>query len=383
MDENFEKTYNNFVLPKLTELEPRRKELLKKMVLKEIGLVTLFILLFIIMCKLFILGTNVFSDYASPILGTLKIFTAFFLLPAIVISIFAGIYLVPKNTINEFKKLIKSQCMKILTESTGELSWTKYKPQNHLPLQESDLFPMYTDIKYDDTFSGEYKGCKFYIQEVELILEGSKEKSKVFKGVIICTSSNKTINAQTIITAKSDLNIQNRVMTKYSMLVLGFLFISLGLSPYIFHVQINGILGTIKLIFYTLISVLIGLGCILIAYLQHKKENEYKKIALEDLNFDKRFNVLSKDQIEARYLVTTAFMDRLQNVQCTFGTKNIKCSFFGDNIMFAIATNRDIFEIGNLFIPLTDKKQVENFYDEISSVYNMIDYFKLTQKTGL
>ncbi len=382
MDKNFETTYNDFVLPKLIELEPKRKELLKKMVFKETGLVMLFVALFIIMCKLFTAGTNVFGNYTSPIIGTLIIFMAFFVLPAMVICCGAEIYLVHKRTIKEFKKLIKSQCMRPLTESTGKLVWTKNKPQKHLPLMESELFPMHTDVVYDDTFSGEYKSSEYYIQEVELILEG-KEKTKVFNGVVICVPSNKTVNAQTIITTKLDLNIQNRIMTKYSMFILGLLFIFLGLSPYIFHVQINGIFETVKVVFGTLLCVLAGFGSLYMAYLQHKQESEYKKIELEDLKFDKRFNVISKDQIESRYLVTTAFMDRLQNFRTAFGTKNTKCSFFNDKIMFAISTNKDVFEIGNLFIPLTDKKQVEKFYNEINSVYNMIDYFKLAQKTGL
>lgn len=382
MDKNFEATYNDFVLPKLIELEQKRKELLKKMVLKEIGLGVLFVVLLVIMCKLFFAGANVFGNYTSPIIGTLIIFMVFFVLPAMVICCGAEIYLVPKRVIKEFKTLIKSQCIRPLTKSTGKLVWTKNKPGQHLPLMESELFPMHTDIVYDDTYSGEYEGIEFYIQEVELILEG-KEKTKVFNGVVICVPSNKSVNAQTIITTKLDLNIQNRVMTKYSMLITGLLFIFMGLSPIIFNVQVDDIFKIIKVILCCIGCIGIGLAGLYMAYQQHKQESEYKKIALEDLKFDKRFNVISKDQIEARYLVTTAFMDRLHNFRTAFGTKNIKCSFFNDKIMFAISTNKDIFEIGNLFIPLTDKKQVENFYNEISSVYNMIDYFKLAQKTGL
>lgn len=106
-------------------------------------------------------------------------------------------------------------------------------------------------------------------------------------------------------------------------------------------------------------------------------------VKLEDLSFEKNFNVYTKDQIEARYLLTTAFMERLKNIETAFGTKQIKCSFFDDNIIFAISTKKDLFELCSLFRPFSDTRYIENFYDEIISIQKLIDHFKLSENTGL
>ena len=114
-----------------------------------------------------------------------------------------------------------------------------------------------------------------------------------------------------------------------------------------------------------------------------RKRKHFEKVELEDVEFDKRFKVASENQIEARYLVTPAFMDRLKSLQTAFGTKNVKCSFFDDKIMFAISTNKDLFEVGTLTVPLNNSKQMTEFFNELSSILQLIDYFKLDEKTGL
>ena len=76
-------------------------------------------------------------------------------------------------------------------------------------------------------------------------------------------------------------------------------------------------------------------------------------------------------------------MDRMNNLRSVCGTKKIKCAFFDDQIVFAISTPKDLFEIGYFHRSLANKKKVKEFYDEIMAIYNMVDYFKLDEKTGL
>ena len=115
-------------------------------------------------------------------------------------------------------------------------------------------------------------------------------------------------------------------------------------------------------------------------YYQTKKMQNVK---LEDINFEKNFNVYTKDQVEARYLITPLFMERLKNLETAFGTNNLKCSFFEDKIMFAISTNKDLFEFGSLYQSLKNSKSVEEFYNQIKSIQDMVEHFKLNEKTGL
>ena len=76
-------------------------------------------------------------------------------------------------------------------------------------------------------------------------------------------------------------------------------------------------------------------------------------------------------------------MDRLQNLKTAFGAKKVKCSFFGNQIMFAISTKKNLFEIANINTPLTDPRTVNELYNELSAIYKMISYFKLDRKIGL
>ena len=96
-----------------------------------------------------------------------------------------------------------------------------------------------------------------------------------------------------------------------------------------------------------------------------------------------KFSAYSTDEVEGRYLLTPAFMERFQKLRTSFNAKNAKCSFFGNNVMFSFETKKNLFELGSLETSLENPKSINNFYNEISSVLNMIDYFKLDQNTGL
>ena len=131
----------------------------------------------------------------------------------------------------------------------------------------------------------------------------------------------------------------------------------------------------IMVILYTTIFKINKLG-----HKKNQKQNNFSEIIkLEDPKFNKKFNVYSSDQVEARYLVTPLFMEKFYNLKTVFEAKNIRCSFFDDNLMIAIDTKRDLFELGNLFKPVRDIKTIERFYDEITTIFDLIDYFKLNE----
>ncbi len=379
IENKFYETYSKIVLPKLKTLEPQRQSMVNILIFKEI-LLFFNVILFAYKFAL----NNIFAgnSYISPISGTLYAIFTFFIFPGIVIASAMGMHYVFRNTVEKFKKLVKTTCLKDF-EKELSIKWSSKNTRKNLPFEISDIFPAYNKIEYDDTINGKYLDTEFDVQEIKMIMEGSKERSTVFQGIVICIPSNKTVNAQTIITSKRDTAIRNRIMPIPLMILLGLVFLFIGILG--LKMVLSGSLthSIFKAFFYSIIAIVTAIVLFIMIIVQIKNEHRLQKVKLEDLEFDKKFNINSENQIEARYLVTTAFMDRFQNLQTAFGTQNIKCSFFDDKVMFAISTNKDLFEIGNLFVPLTDKKQVEKFYEELSSIYNIIDYFKLTEKTGL
>lgn len=111
--------------------------------------------------------------------------------------------------------------------------------------------------------------------------------------------------------------------------------------------------------------------------------NKYQKVNVEDMNFQKRFYIQSKDQVEARYLVTPAFMARFQDLMNIFGVTEAKCSFYNNKIMVAFSTNRNMFEFTELFRPFSDTRMVSRLYNQIVMIYKVIDFLKLDRKTGI
>ncbi len=107
------------------------------------------------------------------------------------------------------------------------------------------------------------------------------------------------------------------------------------------------------------------------------------KVLIEDIEFDKKYDIYSENQIEARYMLTPTFLELFKNMYTSFGTKKVKCSFYKNNLMIAISTKKNLFEIGNLYKNLINKKQIEKFMDEFTSILAMIEYFKLYEKTNL
>ena len=54
-----------------------------------------------------------------------------------------------------------------------------------------------------------------------------------------------------------------------------------------------------------------------------------------------------------------------------------KLVFCGNTVMFAISTNKNIFEIGRLNKTLLNQDVFKKLFAEISAIYDIIDYFNL------
>ena len=111
---------------------------------------------------------------------------------------------------------------------------------------------------------------------------------------------------------------------------------------------------------------------------------ELEKVILEDSEFNKKFNVFSTDQVEARYLLTTTFMERLKNISVKFkGSGKIFCTFKNDNIYIAIETKEPMFSLFKLSHRVDKVSQFNEFFAQIASVIDLVDYLKLNEHTGL
>ena len=274
---------------------------------------------------------------------------------------------IPKN----FSMKLKQCCLPHILKLFDDIKWKNnaYVIGN-IKLNNSGLFGDFNRRQTDDEFVGSFKDVSFKICETAMQYESGSGKNRtcisVFKGVVISFKSNKTIKNRTIIATKGDLTKKN------SYLLLYISLIGIGFDLFLKSMNIVAVL------------VIVAIAALIIYFVSKNQEGEpLNEVTLEDPRFCKKFNAYSSDQVEARYLLTTAFIERFQNLNTAFGAKKAKCSFFDDEIMFAISTNKNLFEIGSLFKSLNDPTSINAFYDELSSIYDMVTYFKLDEKIGL
>ena len=365
MRRNFHKIYYDKIAPLMENYEKERKRKLFIIYIIEIVL----IILLIICAKAF---WNCLLNRFDTV-AMLFIFASF--------ACFAGILGLPVVLSSNFSKELKNNCMDKILKAFGDIEWynaknklNSYLADTDYDYSQSSLFSSYNRESSDDTFAGTYKGVKFSIIETHLWYESGSGKNRtyrdVFKGVIIRFDANKPIRNQTIIATRGDFNIKNRWFTRGSLFLT---IIITGLAIYIKDLEMLG---------YAAISLVAMIGSLIWEHTS-KDKNILREIKLEDPEFNKKYRAYSSDEVEGRYLITTAFMERFNNIRTAFGARGAKCSFYGDNLMFAITSGKNLFELGNLFTPLNKPKQLQKFMNELISIFALVDYFKLNEKTGL
>ena len=117
---------------------------------------------------------------------------------------------------------------------------------------------------------------------------------------------------------------------------------------------------------------------------QPRLNKRYEKVKLEDVEFMKKYNVYSTDQIEARYILTTAFIKRFNDIGVSFEVKEIKCSFLRNRMLIAISTKQNLFcIIPDVYSNLTIRDKCVRAFREIFSVLSIVEQLKLNKQIGL
>ena len=111
-------------------------------------------------------------------------------------------------------------------------------------------------------------------------------------------------------------------------------------------------------------------------------EGGVEKVSLESTQFEDQFDVYSTDQVEARYLLTPEFMDRLLQSKYKFGVKPYLA--FAEGQIFLALDNRKIWFGGPGGYPdLTDTQQVESLAYALDRITNTVEYFTAPLNTRI
>lgn len=223
----------------------------------------------------------------------------------------------------QFENTIKMTIMPILMPAFGDFQWLPASTIYDEEIRMSKLYTRFDRMEEDDNFIGSYKDVPIRISEVKLSYETRDSRGRRHR-----------------------------------------------------HTEFKGVLISLEIpkrfTGHTIVRprVLLGSG-------------PYKEVKLEDPEFSKRFYVSSTDQVEARYLLTTAFMQRYKNIQKAFNANNIACSFLNNKLLLAVSVSKDLFSLGDLNKPVADTNQFTIFLNEIISILEMIEELKVYQNIGL
>lgn len=222
----------------------------------------------------------------------------------------------------EFENSIKSKIMPIVCPCFGDMNWshTFYNEKDFI--KQSYVIPEFTSSSCDDIFIGAYKNVPYHIVESKYEVGSGRNRHVVFEGVIVRIDMNKNFAGHTVIRPDS-----------------------------LFH-KASGV-------------------------------GKLRHTTLEDVVFEKKFDVFTDDEVEARYLITPSFMQRLNGMKTAFKAQKVSCAFYKTHLFVALHTPKDLFSLCSLTKPIDDSKQYFEMYEEMVSIVKLIDHFKLDQKIGL
>lgn len=322
MRNEFQENFFNLIKPSILDFEDERKH---NLIISTV-LSILFVVLAIVIFSSLVLYNEIFQK--------IKFIPEFMGFMVLIFTMLAF------NTIPYTKKCfensVKQNIMPLVCSCFKNLEWAEGECYDDRMFFNANLlvnYPRYS-AKYDDIFKGIHNDVYFEIAELFWQKNGS-QFIKTREGVIVKIKMNKNFTGNTIIESK-------RPLTR------------------------GGIMGVISHDYSNLYN--------------NRKLNLTK---LEDIEFNKKYDIYTNDEVEARYLITPSFMQKLKYMKTAFRADKMRCSFYEGYLLIGLFTKKDLFSICSLFKPVDEPKQFFTMFEEILSIVKLIDYFKLNLKTGL
>lgn len=97
-----------------------------------------------------------------------------------------------------------------------------------------------------------------------------------------------------------------------------------------------------------------------------------QQVKLEDPVFEKAFEVYSTDQIEARFILTPDFMERLLGLERTFKGKQVRCAF-AQGEMYLVCEGKNLLEPGSMQRKMDDLGRVREILEDFAAIFLLID----------
>ena len=234
-----------------------------------------------------------------------------------------------KRSVVAYQNSIKDQIFPRILSFMGDFTFSAEVSDRVEKYKSSDLLPTYSNETSEDNIIGEYKGVKIELFETHLQKWKKRGKNSrlvtVFNGLIINLSMNKKFSGKTLV--KQD---KGSVGNWFS-----------------------------------------------------KKSTKLENVKLEDPRFENSFEVFSSDQIEARYLLTVSFMERLLELAEIFDNAKIQLCFENNDLLMVTPLRKPIFEPGPITEPEDFIDDAQSLLKEMHLIFQIIETLQLNMKLNL
>ena len=107
------------------------------------------------------------------------------------------------------------------------------------------------------------------------------------------------------------------------------------------------------------------------------KTSDLDKANLVDPEFEKLFEVYTNDQVEARYLIDPAMIERLKALYAEYDGEKMSVAYFNSHMLVMVASRHNHFEPAGLETPATDPVSINTMRREIGEILSVIDRLEL------
>ena len=306
--------YYKTLYPTLEELESERKQLRYRIIV--IGVIVTFITILILIAMKDVISSN---------------FDFLFFLGAAYIGVGALIYkLLTKEYTKKFKDKIISPLIKEI-DSNLRYTSTAHVSMHHF--KRSKIFTKSPD-RFDgnDFVKGKIDGIDIQFSDIHAEKkykdsDGKKHYETIFKGLFIVSEFNKHFKGRTVV-------LPDTAQSTFGDLIGG--------------------------------------------WLQANNMSRNQLVKMDNTKFEKEFVVYSTDQIEARYILSHALMEKLLIFQKR-SKHPLAVSFTGGHIYMAIKSNEDQFE-PSIFHSLLKYKIAMEYVSTLHLAIGIVEELKLNQK---
>jgi len=226
-------------------------------------------------------------------------------------------FIVKFNFKSNFEKSAKKTILSLVCSCFEKLSWIEGKYPFAFEFLNSLLIKNYSTVTFDNVFSGRHNGIGFDVVEAEFIHKTDQSFDTVFKGVMVKIKLNENFNGHTVMTSN-----------------MGF------------HSNLR---------------------------------SHLQKLNMANVNFEKKFDVYSDNEDEARAFITSQFMAKLRDLRIAFNSYQVDCAFYSKNLYITLQLSNNLLTVGTFDEKMSDSQQFNKMFNGIFAIMQTIDFLKNNQ----